>query len=176
MRVLILAFFTFFFITAKSQDLIVTAKGDSLNCKITKIKPDFIHFTFKYENEIRNTLLPPGQIKYYKQNFYSTAEVPVDKIKNVDGDYQKVRFGFFGGWSYRTAKVGSDIPIQFQQYIKELKSGYHVGGDFNYFFSENIGLGLRYSIYRASNELSNVYIVDKNGQGRTGKMEDDITI
>ena len=33
-----------------AQDLIVTIDNDSINCKITKIKPDFIYFTFKYKN------------------------------------------------------------------------------------------------------------------------------
>lgn len=176
MRFFLLASLLCCFAAVHSQDLIVTEKGDSINCKITKIKPDYIHFTFKYENEIRNTLLPAGQIKFYQQNFYATPEVPIDKIKGTEGDYQKIRFGIYGGWSYRTAKVNKNVPSQLQQYIKDLKAGYHLGGDFNYFFSENIGLGLKYSIYRASNELNNVYIVDGSGQGRTGKVKDEITI
>ena len=40
-----------------AQDLVVTDEGDTLNCKITKIKGDFVHFTFKYGDEVRNTLL-----------------------------------------------------------------------------------------------------------------------
>ncbi len=35
---------------------------------------------------------------------------------------------------------------------------------------------MKYSIYRSTNELNNIYIVDENGQRRTGKMKDDITI
>jgi hypothetical protein len=176
MRILSITILCCCLVTAYSQDLIVTEKGDSINCKITNIKTDYIHFTFKYEKEIRNTLLPIGQIHFYKQNFYSKSEVPSDKIKNIDGDYQKVRFTIYGGWSYRTAKVGDNVPSGLQEYIKELKSGYHIGGDFNYYFSENIGFGLKYSMFRSTNELNNIYIVDENGQGRTGKVKDDITI
>jgi len=165
------------FTNVKSQDLIVTEKGDSLNCKITQTKSAYIHFTFKYENEIRNTLLPVGQIKYYKKDFFSKSEVPIDKIKNVEGNYQKLRIGIYGGWSYMTAKVSSKVPSAFQQYVKDLKSGYHLGGDFSYFTSENIGFGIKYSIFRTGNELDNIYAVDTvTGQVRTGKLKDDITI
>lgn len=167
----------FCFTSVRAQDLIVTDKGDSLNCKITKIGNDFIHFTFKYENEIRNTLLPVRQIKFYKKDCYTKPEVPADKIKNADGNYQKFRVGIYGGWSNRTAKVSNSVPSAFQQYVKDLKSGYHIGEDFSYFISENIGFGAKYTIYRASNQLDNIYAVDTvTGQVRTGKLKDDITI
>jgi hypothetical protein len=166
-----------YLIPAKAQDLIVTEKDDSLNCKITQIKSNYIYFTFKYENEIRNTLLPAGQIKYYKKGFFSKSELPADKIKSVKGNYQKLRIGIYGGWSYMTAKVGSEVPSAFQQYTKDLKSGYHLGGDFSFFTSENIGLGIKHSMFRTGNELDNIYIVDPvTGQARTGKLKDDITI
>lgn len=172
-----LIIFLVYFTTVKSQDLIVTGKGDSLNCKITQIKSNYIHFTFKYENEIRNTLLPVGQIKYYKKNFFSKSEVPIDKIKNIDGNYQKSRIGIYGGWSYMIAKVSSKVPSAFQQYVEDLKSGYHLGGDFTYFTSENIGFGIKYSMFRTRNELDNIYVFDTlTGQVRTGKLKDDITI
>lgn len=161
----------------KAQDLIVTAKGDSLNCKITKLKNDFIHFTFKYENEIRNTLLPVGQVKFHQKDFYSHVEVPADKIKNLDGNYQKFRIGGYGGWSYLTAKVSDNVPPNFRQYVKDLQSGYHLGADFSYFTSENIGFGIKYSMFKTGNELDNIYAVDTvTGQVRTGKLKDDITI
>lgn len=161
----------------KAQDLIVTEKGDSLNCKITRIKSDYIHFTFKYENEIRHTLLHVGQIKFYKEGFFAKAEVPVDKVKKVSGNYQKLRFGVYGGWSYITAKVNPKVPSAFQQYTKELKSGYHLGWDFSYFISESIGFGIQYSMFRTSNELDNIFVTNKEtGKTRTGKLKDDITI
>jgi hypothetical protein len=171
MKLLISACVLFCFVTARSQDLIVTAKGDSLNCKIIKIKPDYIHFTVRHENKIKRTLLPRGQIKIYRQHFYPIADVPIKRIIDIDSNYQKVRIGFFGGWSYRTAKTSPDIPSHLHQYVRELRSGLHFGGDFNYFFSQNTGLGLRYSIYRASNEMSNVPL--PHGRGR---LKDDITI
>jgi hypothetical protein len=162
---------------AQAQDLIVTDKGDTLNCKITKIRSDFVHFTFKYENEIRNTLLPVGQIAVYKTDYFSKPEVPIDKVKNGGGNYQKLRIGADGGWSYMTAKVSSSVPADFRDYIGELKSGYHFGGDASYFTSESVGFGLRYSLFRTSNEIDNITAIDPvSGQTRTGRLKDDVTI
>jgi opacity protein-like surface antigen len=165
------------FQTALAQDLIVTDTGDSLNCKITKISNDYIHFTFRYENEIRNTLLSCEQIKFYKKEFFSVPEVPIGMIKNIYGDYQKIRLGVNGGWSYMTAKVSDAVPADFHQYIKDLKSGYHLGADFSYFSSEYIGFGLKYSLFRTKNEVDNVSATDPvTGQVRTGTLKDDITL
>ncbi len=33
-----------------AQDLIITSEGDSINCKITKVKNDFVYFTFKHND------------------------------------------------------------------------------------------------------------------------------
>jgi hypothetical protein len=172
-------FFLIFFLPlcAKAQDLIVTAKGDSINCKITDIKPDFIHFTFKYENEIRNTLLPVSEIRTYKKNYYAIAAVPPGKVKSVGGDYYHWRISGHGGWSYMTAKISSDVPADFRNYVKELKSGYHFGADASYFVSPSIGIGIEYSAFKTSNELDNIWTQDTvTHLVRSGVMRDDITI
>lgn len=176
MRAILTAILVCCLYAASSQDLVVTKKGDSLNCKITRIKPDYIYFTFKHKSEIRNTLLPLADVEYYQEDFYSTPVVPLDDGKAVIRDQRNLRLKLFGGWSYRTASISPDIDSQFRQYVKELKSGFHLGGDMSYFFSENIGLGLRYSIFKSRNERDNVSTVDDNGQVRTGQIRDNITI
>ncbi|MGV9011944.1 MAG: outer membrane beta-barrel protein [Flavobacteriales bacterium] len=159
------------------QDLIVTAKGDSLNCKITKIKADFTYFTFKYEGEVRNTLLATDQIKYLKKDFYELADVLPEQVSKYDGDYDKFRIAASGGWSHRTARISDEIPTAFQDYIKKLKSGYHLGGDATYFASELVGVGLKYSRYRAKSQLSYFYVVDTiTGRTAPGNLSEDITI
>ena len=42
---------------AIAQDLIVTQEGDTINAKITKVKLEMIYFTFKHDEEIRNTMI-----------------------------------------------------------------------------------------------------------------------
>lgn len=158
-----------------SQDLIVTDKGDSINCKITKVKPDIVYFTFKYGNEVRSTLLPVSNIKAYQIDFYQTSEVPPEKIAGYQ-NYQHFRLALNGGFSYETAKVSDKVPAEFEDYIKQLKSGYHLGGDFTYYFNEFLGAGVRYSVFKTKNSLENIYLEDSYGNRTYGRLSDDLTI
>jgi len=158
-----------------SQDLIITNEGDSINCKITKIKSDFVYFTFKYKDEIRSTLLPMSDLKYHQLDFYHSSEVPKDKVIGY-GNYQHFRIAISGGYSYRTAKVGESVPNDFKDYVKELKSGFHFGGDAIYYITEPLGFGVKYFISKSSNSMNNIYVEDTDGNRIYGKMSDDITI
>ena len=113
---------------AYTQDLIVTNEGDSINCKITKVKTDNIYFTFNHKGEIRSTLLPISNVKLHQFDFYQTSEVPKEKIVGYE-NYQRFRIAINGGYSYHTAKVGNGVPSDFKDYIKKLRSGYIVSGD-----------------------------------------------
>jgi hypothetical protein len=104
-------------ISVYSQDLIVTSEGDSLNCKITKIKEDIIYFTFKHQDEIRSTLVPANQVRSYQYNYYQLAIVPTRKIVSKD-IYPHLRVAANGGWSYRVAKLSDNIPSNLEQYMK----------------------------------------------------------
>lgn len=56
-----------------------------------------------------------------------------------------------GGWSYRTAKIYSDLPSEAREHLKGLRSGYHIGGDAVYYFSEYFGVGVNYTMARFQN-------------------------
>lgn len=162
------------FLFSKGQDLIVTEKGDSLNCKITKVNLENIYFIFKKNNEIKDTLLNNSKIKYFKKDYFSISEVPKDKIPN---NYSKISINIDGGWSYMTAKVSDKVPSELHNYVEELKSGYHFGGDVDFFPFKYFGFGLKYSRFRTSNQLNNVSFVDSTtGQIYKGKLRDDITV
>jgi len=94
-----------------------------------------------------------------------------------DNDVTHFRIGLHGGWSYMIAKVSDDVPADFRSYVKELKSGYHYGGNAIYFFNSSLGVGIEYSGFRTANEMDNVWAMDTVTKAvRTGKMRDDITI
>ena len=158
-----------------SQDLIVTNDGDSINCKITKVKPDNIYFTFKHKDEIRSTLLQISNVKYHQIDFYQTSEVPKEKIVNYQ-NYRHYRIAISGGYSYHTARIAENIPNDLKNYAKELKSGYHFGGDISYYFTEPLSFGFKYFLFKSSNSLDNIYLEDTDGFRRYGRMSDDLTI
>ncbi len=172
--IFLLLLFVVFSTSIFSQDLLITNEGDSLNCKITKIKKDNIYFTFKHKDEIRSTLLPSNQVKYYQYNFYQKAIVPSNKIVGNE-IYPHLRIAINGGWSYRIARLADNIPSDFKPYMEDLKSGYHYGGDISYFFSEQLGFGFKYYNYLSKNEIE-IYVNQANGTTQYGKMSDNISI
>lgn len=72
-----------FVVNICAQDLVVTNANDSLNCKIAKVTLDKIHFIFKQNLEIKNTVLSSKQIKSYAYNFYPTPAVSKDILTNM---------------------------------------------------------------------------------------------
>lgn len=158
------------------QDLIVTSKGDSINCKITKEKGDFIYFTFLVDKEIRNTLLQKSDVKSFSRNYYTQSLIPSD-YKIFEQNYAKIRISVNGGFSYRFAKISESVPNEYRDYIKKLKSGTHFSADMAYFISESIGLGIKYSQFNSKQNYGTVsYDFDQDGRINVGPMNDNMTI
>ena len=103
-KLFLLTIFVIGSFVAHSQDLVITNEGDSMNCKITKVKNDYVYFTFKQQEEIRRTLLPTTSIKKYEYNYYATAVVPIDKIKMKEV-FPRFRFSVFAGYSKMNAEI-----------------------------------------------------------------------
>ena len=144
-------------------------------CKTTKIKAENVYFTFKHKDEIRNTLLPTSQIVHHQVDYYVVSEVPKEKLENYK-NYPQFRIAVNGGFSYMTGKVSDKVPSDFRDYIKELKSGYHNGGEASFFFSESLGFGARYNVFKSSFSLDQIYVEDVDGNITYGKMSDAINI
>lgn len=173
-HILIIALFCLLAKILYAQDLIVTDDGDSINCKITKVKADHIYFTFKHKEDVRSTLISVENVSYHQFDYYPTSEVPRDKTVSR-GDYQQFRLALNAGYSYQIAKVAESVPNDFKSYIKGLKSGYHFGGDLTYYFTEPLGVGFKYYLFKSSNKIDNIYIGSIDNR-RYGMMSDDLTI
>lgn len=93
-----------------------------------------------------------------------------------NGDLPHFRVALQGGWSYRTAKVADLGSAELEDYAKGLKSGFHLGAEAAYFFTDNLGCGLKYAYFRTSNEVANVTVTTPDNQVRTGVMKDAINI
>ena len=121
---------------------------------------------------------------YRKSNKVDT-HISKEKIKsiilpkqktNLDNDYQALRIAINGGYSYVLAEVSEAVPDDFKDYVNELKSGYHFGGDFTYYFSQPLGIGFRYYLFKTSNSMNDIYVEDASGHKTFGVMSDDLTI
>ncbi len=102
-----------------AQDLIVTNEGDSINCKITGVKADNIYFTFKYNNEIRHTLLPKSGVKEHRFDFYKTSEVTNADVKKHE-DYPRFRIALAADIVTRRLKWPKVFSGDFKDYVRKL--------------------------------------------------------
>ena len=87
-KLFIFSMLTLIFGQLNAQDLIVTTKGDSLNCKITKVKSDNIYFTFTNNGNTFNSLLPMSNVNSYQYGNQSGD----GNVSTPSSDYQKVSF------------------------------------------------------------------------------------
>lgn len=90
--------------------------------------------------------------------------------------YPKFRAAASFGWSYLTAKLSDNIPSDFEQYARELKSGYHYGVELTYYFNKLHGVGFTYNVFRTANSIDNIYVTIPNGPTQYGEMSDDIKV
>lgn len=149
-------------LSLQAQDLIVTNNGDSINCKITKTTKEYVYFTFKYENEIRNTLLPVNQITTKQKNYYSQSELPADyKHKDI---FPHFRIAVDGGWQYRTAKIANNLSAEWKDHYNKMKSGFHYDIQAAYFFTETMGIEPVFSQQLFSHSLGYGTLTDEYGK------------
>lgn len=171
----ILILFYFFSQGIICQDLIVTKSNDSIHCKITKLKKDNLYFVFENEGQYQSTLIPLSEINSYKYDFFEEKKIPKDSMPGFD-DSPKIRLALNGGVSYDPKKFKNSSISGFDDYYNELRSGYHIEGDFIYFFDKYIGLGIKYSLFKSTNSMDNVVFEEQNGNEITGTLGDDISI
>ncbi len=178
-----------YFNQAKAQDLIVTTKGDSLNCQITQVEEKFIHFKLQQGVEVKRILMSKEQIRYYEVGFYLKKKLTQQELaySKIEDDYSnfrskfkptKFRIAANGGWSYLTAKLAGDaVPPEITKYYEELRTGYNLSIDAEYFIGKHFGFGLTYSIFKTKNSLQPVYVKNNTtGKIYSGVLQDDITI
>lgn len=123
-----------------AQDLIVTTAGDSIPCKITRERGDYVYFTYKKGGVPTKTLMATSNISDKRINFY---EAPVEIARQ--STFSRWQYRFHGGYSRRIARISDQVSPTTRSYLNKMKSGYTLGGDIHYFISEPFGLGAKYS-------------------------------
>lgn len=177
MKTVCVAFF-FFVLCARgyAQDLLITNTNDSINCKITAEKSNFVYFNFMHQGEFRKTLLAKSNVKQIVYNYFDEVIVEPPKVRGTE-NFNRFRVSLNGGMGYRTAKNPDGLPDVLDNYADELKWGGCFSADAGYFISESIGFGLEYNHFGSSNSMQNVTMdVNYDGYTETGTMKDNIHI
>lgn len=158
-----------------AQDLIITSKGDSLNCKIHSVKKEKVYLTFKHMDEIRTIYIPKSNIVEMKYGFYSVAIVPAARLV-VKENYSKWRFAVDGGFFNRTGAIPAGLSTSQQNYIKDIKSGSGISLGVQYFTSENLGFGWLFNHYNSSASLPGFSMQDADGTYISGLLTENVSI
>ena len=112
------------------------------------------------------------------------AQNNTDTLKSqpvaTDGPYIKmknprIRFSLYGGPSQMVVNNPELNDAVLERYYEDLNSGYNIGTDFTYYFSDMYGLGLKCNMVRTSNSLRSVTFFDEYERSHVGPMSDDIT-
>ena len=104
--------------------------------------------------------------------------------QNIENSYSpKFRIAIKGGLSYRIGELPDNISSSYKKYLKDLKSGTHVGIEFHYLVpskktkKESFGIGAVYSYYGSKVSLKNYsFISEVDGSQIVGEISDDITL
>jgi|GEM_PF-450036 len=108
-----------------------------------------------------------------------TSEGLAQRQTGIDDPFaRKWELSVHGGWSYRLAKLSDQVPSDLINYGNKLRSGYHLGADVDFYWMENMGIGLKYSRFGSEGSAENVILID-NTTGQVigqGDMGDDIVV
>ena len=100
---------------------------------------------------------------FLKADSVSTEFADSAKTDKKDSFFKVWSFGLTGGYAYRLPNKGTRTNDPYSRYLKKMKTGYSVGADVHRYLWPNIGLGLKYNIYKSQGTYDS-------------KNKDDITI
>lgn len=189
-QTLLITFLLCIRLSAAAQDLVVTDKNDSINCKITKASKDFVYFKGFIEGELRNVFLPIRQVKDYKYNYYqksaedlsnmsakSKSPVGLNPNKLFAFTSPRYSYGVGAGMGYQIAPLAPGIPQGFSDYYQNLKLGLQISAQGSYQFTKMMGLGLTVSRFSTKSGPVEVTATHRQtGQVRNGKLSDRIAV
>ena len=132
---------------AHAQDLIITYDDAELNCQITRIRDGNVYFIL----DNRNRVLSLEDVEYYEFDYFSNTRGNTQTYFEDEALASKIRIALNGGWGYRTAKIGKNVPPEFVSYMKELRNGYSLGLNATYYFREKIGTGIKFNYFGSKN-------------------------
>lgn len=179
---------------ALSQDLLVTSKNDSINCKVIKENTDVIFYLTNVMNSEITNAIKKSEVKaiiidYYDKNAKSKNYVFNDSIStktnNVRPAYNRspkrqipstpgIRIGInYGASIWIFKNPARNIPV-LEDYYYELRTGNTISFVMNYYTKSNIGIGLQVMNFNTQNSLENVTITNPNGSSQIGTLKNNV--
>ncbi|MEM8508951.1 MAG: hypothetical protein AAF717_14030 [Bacteroidota bacterium] len=159
----------------EAQDLIVTTSNDSIKCKITKVKKDYLYFMFKMDDSFQSTVIEKSKVLNYILDYYPEYHIPKDSLPGYE-KYPRHSLSIKGGLSYDPRRRNPAFLSGFDDYLRDLRSGYNIGGDYSYFFNRNWGIGITANYFNTNANLEDVSGTDNTGNTVISTLSNEITV
>ncbi len=186
---------------AFSQDLILIKSGEYFNCKIITEKQDQIEYN--HQGDTVNVSL--SLVAYYEKGYFEKDGNNIDSLRaqhsgNIEAKdttnvaeintsnevvfnqnvapkikLSRLRIAINGGASYMLGENGGRNSIE-RDHINKLRLGLCISPSISYFFWDNLGLGLKYSYWNATNTTEDLYIRFSDGTMARGDWVSTVTL
>lgn len=154
------------------HDYVVLKEGDTTRCIITDETDQTLTFVYEGQGIRRMAHLPKDKILDYHVD---------DPVALADMQYQRnkkifhVRFGFDGGYAFRTARLPKDASSDYKDYLRKLTRGPVLGANVRFDIDKMYTIGIHYDRFMSSNSAM-FYAYDDHGTYFEGELSDDYAI
>ncbi|MGF1636558.1 MAG: hypothetical protein ACFCUU_05750 [Cyclobacteriaceae bacterium] len=162
--------------TAVAQDLIVHNDGDSLNCSINKISPEYIQYTLENSKPESYQVIHRSQVPHFEYAYFETIDTTVSKqiTRKVFPDF---RIAINIGMGYHFAPKTKDALNADHSMYKNVRNSTALGLSMHYLPTPTFGLGFKYYLFSNDREIEGYTLVHEDGTLETTnfQLRDQIT-
>lgn len=154
------------------HDYVVLKEGDTTRCRITDENQNLLAFIYERQGVARNAVVPKDKIIAYHID---------DPVALAEQQYQRdkkqftARFGFEGGYAFRTARFASGMTSDYKDYLRKLMRGPVLGANVRFNVDNMYSIGIHYDRFMSKN-AAYAYMYDDDGNYYEGTISDDHTI
>ena len=154
------------------HDYVVLKEGDTTRCTITDETNSNLSFIYEGQGVKRWASLSKDKIlAYYIDDPVALADLQYQRNKKVF----HVRFGFDGGYAFRTARLPKDASSDYKDYLRKLSRGPVLGANLRIDIDKMYTIGIHYDRFMSNNSAL-FYAYDEGGNYFEGELSDDYAI
>lgn len=156
-KTLFIMFVTLIVSNIKAQDLIVTKKGDSINCsvKVDKTKK-VLYLGTLWGKHIRWSPIKTKNVKTFSKGFYNLCPAISKGTLERKNNFSRWYFSAELGYGHRLGKLWKGLNFLEKEHMNRLRKGFILKAKGTYYFDQNYGFGLTVINHHASSNLKEI--------------------
>lgn len=162
-------------ISGKGQDLIIRIYGDTIYSRIDQEDDRFIYYRTQSTNRSETEIISRKEVREIIYGIDTSAKRKIAPKKFVK-DYEAFQLSVHAGYSL-TISTDELYGEDFETVYDEMRDGVFLDARVNYFFNQDLGLGVHYSTSRYQTDSSVPILVSlPSGTDLTGELSHDRTL